>query len=237
MYKKITPTDNVKIFKDLISGQPDDSVEDQSRWEEIGALLYTGGTTGVSKGVSKGVMLTHSNLSCNVQQFIAWFPDLQKGEESLVGNFPVFHSSGFTAIQNFCLWQAYEIILVPRPEPAINKAFIVPKKGETPMDRLIHRYMNRFPCPSRTRATDRSRRLLDILNQSRASGIVFIVQKFCTPHLSDIPILSESLKEQVFPSILIEMDETWQMEGQVKTRLEGFFEMIGERSKQSEPRP
>lgn len=116
MYKKITPTDNVKIFKDLISGQPDDPVKDQSLWEEIGALLYTGGTT----GVSKGVMLTHSNLSCNVQQFIAWFPELKKGEESLVGNFPVFHSAGFTAIQNFCMWQAYEIILVPRPEPAIN---------------------------------------------------------------------------------------------------------------------
>ncbi len=116
MYKKITSSENIKIFKDLINGQPDGPVDEQSKWEEVGALLYTGGTT----GVSKGVMLTHSNLSCNVQQFIAWFPDLQKGEESLVGNFPVFHSAGFTAIQNFCLWQAYEIILVPRPEPAIN---------------------------------------------------------------------------------------------------------------------
>ncbi len=116
MFRKIIPSENVKIFRDLISGQPGGPVEDVSRWEEIGALLYTGGTT----GVSKGVMLTHSNMSCNVQQFIAWFPDLQKGKESLVGNFPVFHSAGFTAIQNFSLWQAYEIILVPRPEPAIN---------------------------------------------------------------------------------------------------------------------
>jgi len=116
MYRKITPTENVKIFKDLIRTQSSGPVEDQSRWEDIGALLYTGGTT----GVSKGVMLTHANLSANVQQFAAWFPDLKKGTESLVGNFPVFHSAGFTAIQNFCLWQAYEIILVPRPEPAIN---------------------------------------------------------------------------------------------------------------------
>ncbi|RJP94857.1 MAG: long-chain fatty acid--CoA ligase [Desulfobacteraceae bacterium] len=116
MYRKITQTDNVKIFKDLISGMPGTPVEDQSKWEETGALLYTGGTT----GVSKGVMLTHANLSSNVQQFIAWFPDFKKGEESLVGNFPVFHSAGFTAIQNFSLWQAFEIILVPRPEPAIN---------------------------------------------------------------------------------------------------------------------
>ena len=116
MYRKIAQTDNVKIFKDLLNGQPKNPVEDQSGWEDIGALLYTGGTT----GVSKGVMLTHANLSCNVQQFAAWFPGFKKGEESLVGNFPVFHSAGFTAIQNFSLWQAYEIILVPRPEPAIN---------------------------------------------------------------------------------------------------------------------
>ena len=116
MFRKITPTDTVKLFMDLIRGRIDDPVVDKSRWEDVAALLYTGGTT----GVSKGVMLTHANLSCNVQQFVAWFPDLKKGEESLVGNFPVFHSAGFTAIQNFCLWQAYEIILVPRPEPAIN---------------------------------------------------------------------------------------------------------------------
>ncbi|MEZ4605001.1 MAG: long-chain fatty acid--CoA ligase [Desulfobacterales bacterium] len=116
MFRKITPTDTVKLFMDLIRGKTDDPVVDKSRWEDVAALLYTGGTT----GVSKGVMLTHANLSCNVQQFVAWFPDLKKGEESLVGNFPVFHSAGFTAIQNFCLWQAYEIILVPRPEPAIN---------------------------------------------------------------------------------------------------------------------
>jgi long-chain acyl-CoA synthetase len=116
MYRKIIPTETVKIFKDLIDKQASDPMDDESKWDEVGALIYTGGTT----GVSKGVMLTHSNLSCNVQQFKAWFPDLKKGEESLVGNFPVFHSAGFTAIQNFSLWQAYEIILVPRPEPAIN---------------------------------------------------------------------------------------------------------------------
>ena len=103
-------------------------------------------------------------------------------------------------------------------------------KGETPMDRLIHRTMNRFPCPSRSRAVDRSHRLLDLLNQSGAKGVIFLIQKFCTPHLSDIPILSDILKKEGYPSILIEMDETWQMEGQIKTRIEGFFEMIGDKT-------
>jgi long-chain acyl-CoA synthetase len=116
MYRKIIPSETVMQFEDLIARYPGDPMDDKSRWDDIGALIYTGGTT----GVSKGVMLTHSNLSANVQQFAAWFPDLKDGEERLVGNFPVFHSAGFTAIQNFNLWKAYEIILVPRPEPKIN---------------------------------------------------------------------------------------------------------------------
>ena len=100
-------------------------------------------------------------------------------------------------------------------------------QGETLMDRLIDRYMNRFPCPARSRVVDRSKRILDLARQSGARGVIFVLQKFCTPHLSDYPTLSEALKKNGFPSILIEMDETWQMEAQLKTRLESFFEMMG----------
>lgn len=53
-----------------------------------------------------------------------------------------------------------------------------------------------------------------------------MLQKFCTPHLADYPTLSNELRKEGVPSILIEMDETWQMEGQLKTRIEGFFEML-----------
>lgn len=113
MFRKIVPDDEVKVFGDLLREAPGSPVEEKSRWDELAALIYTGGTT----GVSKGVMLSHANLSCNVQQFVGWFPDLKRGEERLVGTFPIFHSAGFTAIQNFIVWQAWENILVPRPEP------------------------------------------------------------------------------------------------------------------------
>jgi long-chain acyl-CoA synthetase len=116
MYRKVVPTYGTKVFKDLIGNYSDAPVEDCSKWDELGALLYTGGTT----GVSKGVMLSHANLSCNVQQTVAWFSDLKPGEEKTVGNFPVFHIAGFTVTQNFPIWQAWEDILVPRPEPKIN---------------------------------------------------------------------------------------------------------------------
>ena len=116
MYRKVEPTEDVLVFGDVVGKYSADPLPDQSKWDELGALLYTGGTT----GVSKGVMLSHGNLSSNVQQFIAWFPDLKPGEERLVGNFPVFHIAGFTAIQNMITWQGWENIMVPRPEPKIN---------------------------------------------------------------------------------------------------------------------
>jgi long-chain acyl-CoA synthetase len=116
MYRKVVPTEEVKVFGDLIANFSPDPVDDASQWDGLAALLYTGGTT----GVSKGVMLSHANLSCDAQQFSAWFPDLKPGEERLMGNFPVFHIAGFAAIQNFITWQSWENIMVPRPEPKIN---------------------------------------------------------------------------------------------------------------------
>ena len=113
MYKKIEPTDTVLRFEDLVKSYPPEPVKDKGLWEELSTIIYTGGTT----GLAKGVMLSHKNISVNVQQFAAWFPDLSPGGESLIGTFPVFHAAGFTACQNFFCWMAWEHCMIPRPEP------------------------------------------------------------------------------------------------------------------------
>lgn len=115
MYRKITPQPNVHQFLDLIGKYPDDPVENAAAWEETAALIYTGGTTGVSKGAE----LTHANISSVVQQFSAWFPDLNPGEERLLGVYPVFHSAGYSVSQNLIIWNGWSCILVPRPEPGV----------------------------------------------------------------------------------------------------------------------
>ncbi len=99
-------------------------------------------------------------------------------------------------------------------------------KGDNPIDRLIDRIMNHFPCPSRSRVQDRIPLLLDLLKKSGARGILFIFQKFCTPHLADHPILIEEFRKMDIPSLMFEMEETGIMEGQLRTRVEGFFEML-----------
>ncbi len=112
MYRKVTPQQDVYKFTDLIKEHRAGPVEELSAWDELAAILYTGGTT----GLSKGVMLTHASLSSDVQQFAAWLPGVKKGEK-LLAVYPYFHSAGFTAMQNYALWAGLEAILVLRPSP------------------------------------------------------------------------------------------------------------------------
>jgi long-chain acyl-CoA synthetase len=115
MYRKVEAQDDVHEFMDLIKRYPDSPVENMAEWNELAALIYTGGTT----GVSKGAMLTHANISSVIQQFSAWFPELNQGEESLIGVYPIFHSAGYSVSQNLTIWNGWTCILVPRPEPGV----------------------------------------------------------------------------------------------------------------------
>ncbi len=80
--------------------------------EQIAVLQYTGGTT----GTPKGAMLTHANLTINVQQVLAWAPDLRIGGEKLVGVLPFFHVFAMTGVMNFGIALASEIVIMPRFE-------------------------------------------------------------------------------------------------------------------------
>jgi benzoyl-CoA reductase subunit C len=98
--------------------------------------------------------------------------------------------------------------------------------GTDPIERLIDRYMNRFPCPSRSFIEDRIIHFKKLIEWSGAAGVIFIFQKFCTPHLADYPALAEELKGDSIPVLQVEIDEVGGSQGQLKTRFEAFFEMI-----------
>lgn len=103
-----------------------------------------------------------------------------------------------------------------------------PGSSPVPLEQMIELHFSRFPCPSRSRAEDRLPGIIDLIEQSGAKGVVFLFQKFCTPHLCDYPYLSTQLRVANFPSVMIELDEAWQADAQTGTRLEGLFEIIGD---------
>jgi len=88
--------------------------------------------------------------------------------------------------------------------------------------------VRRFPCPSRSLVEDRIAPIRGLISRSGIRGVIFLFQKFCTPHLADYPVLVEEIKKEGVPTLLIEMEEAGVTEGQLKTRFEGFFEMIGD---------
>jgi long-chain acyl-CoA synthetase len=80
--------------------------------EDVAALVYTGGTT----GLSKGAMLTHYNLVSNAIQTGTWFTDVEDGKEGIMAVLPFFHSYGLSAIMNVAVSRAMKIICLPRFE-------------------------------------------------------------------------------------------------------------------------
>ena len=79
---------------------------------EIAVLQYTGGTT----GVPKGAMLTHGNLTANVEQMLACLSSVRPGEERILGVLPLFHVFAMTCVLNFAIAAGSEMILLPRFE-------------------------------------------------------------------------------------------------------------------------
>ena len=62
--------------------------------EDIAFLQYTGGTT----GVAKGAMLTHGNMTANMQQASAWIKDVvNEDDEVIITALPLYHIFSLTA--------------------------------------------------------------------------------------------------------------------------------------------
>jgi long-chain acyl-CoA synthetase len=76
---------------------------------EAAALVYTGGTTGLSKGAT----LSHRNLVANARQAAVWFPVVNQGEDGVLASLPFFHSFG-TLAMNFAITKAAKLVLIPR---------------------------------------------------------------------------------------------------------------------------
>lgn len=109
----VKPADDVFKWKAVLADHQPNPPAVPLGFEDVAMYQYTGGTT----GVSKGVMLTHANLSKNIQQCRAWFPTFKEGEEIMLGALPFFHVFGLTTTMNFAIYVGWENVLVPKPHP------------------------------------------------------------------------------------------------------------------------
>jgi long-chain acyl-CoA synthetase len=98
-------------FQDLLAQAPAKPRPVEVKPEDTGVLMYTGGTT----GVSKGAQLTHRNLVANTLQACSWMFDIREGEEVMMTALPLYHSYSMTVCMNQSVYQAGKMILIPDP--------------------------------------------------------------------------------------------------------------------------
>jgi long-chain acyl-CoA synthetase len=108
--QKVEPKPNIYFFTDLINKYPANppKVEINPK-EDLVALQYTGGTT----GIAKGAMLTHMNLVSNAVMCDAWLRGTE-ADETFLGVLPLFHIYGMTTGMNAPIYLAGKTVLLPR---------------------------------------------------------------------------------------------------------------------------
>ena len=140
---KVAPGPGIHFFKDLIARTEPRPPAVRIGMDDIAVLQYTGGTT----GVSKGAMLTHRNLSYNVQQARAWLPGLRDGQEVMLSALPIFHVFGMTVCMNLTVAIAGRMVLVPNPRdvPMLVKEIERRRVTIAPLVPALFNAINQFP--------------------------------------------------------------------------------------------
>lgn len=114
MVVKVEASNDTHVWKKIMEQSIADYLESTIDPEEDLALLqYTGGTT----GNPKGVMLTHYNLTSNVQMCEKWLyriSDASDQQDTVMGILPFFHVYGMTTVMNFAMKKGSKVILMPK---------------------------------------------------------------------------------------------------------------------------
>lgn len=108
---KVKPEPGVHFFRKLVKSSAATPPQVDISMDDIAVIQYTGGTT----GVSKGAILTHGNLSYNVQQVRDWFTGLEPGKEVLLAALPFFHIFGLTVCLTWPVAVGAAIVLQANP--------------------------------------------------------------------------------------------------------------------------
>jgi len=98
-------------FQDLLAQAPAKPEAVAVSPEDTGVLMYTGGTT----GVSKGAQLTHRNLVANAIQVRWWMVGSKEGQEVMMTALPLYHSYAMTVCMNQTIYLGGSMIMIVNP--------------------------------------------------------------------------------------------------------------------------
>ena len=101
---------NTYWFTDVLAQAPARPQPVELTWDDTAVLMYTGGTTGVSKGAE----LTHQNILANACQCKVWINAVETEDISLTA-LPLYHSFAMTTCMNLDTLTGAAMLLIPNP--------------------------------------------------------------------------------------------------------------------------
>jgi len=111
---KIPSREGIYRFKELLKKYPPDPPKVKiNPYEDLAALPYSGGTT----GIPKGVMVPHRNLIANMEQVRAFWPILEEGKEVVAAFLPFYHIYGQVVALIFGLCFGSTLVLFTTFDP------------------------------------------------------------------------------------------------------------------------
>lgn len=106
--------------------------------------------------------------------------------------------------------------------------FHIPDPTENPQAYYRNYYHRHYPCPTLLHTADsRIEVLMNLVKTRKATGIIFIGEKFCEYEYFEMPHLEKRLREQGLHSLFLEIsiDDNEHIDA-FKTRIEAFSELM-----------
>lgn len=137
-------------WKQLLSGPKLDPSHPRPTVDDLGAIQYTSGTT----GVPKGVMLTHLNMYANALMGVAWMHGAQTGREVSYAMLPMFHAFGMVLYVTFGVYKQARQVLFPRPD--VDMALAEMKKNPPSIYCAVPPIYEKTACGAKEKGIDLS---------------------------------------------------------------------------------
>lgn len=106
--------------------------------------------------------------------------------------------------------------------------FQTPEEGDNVYKNLANAYLGKAPCARMFPTDDMLQYSLKLADEYHVDGVILYHLKFCTCYSLTEKLYTDAFREKNIPILIISGDYAVGDEGQLKTRLEAFIEMINE---------
>lgn len=103
---------------------------------------------------------------------------------------------------------------------------MVENSQENILDAIARRYLDNTPCARMNPWDVRLEHVMNMIREYRVQGVVNEIIRYCVPYAHDEPLLRERLEKMHVPVLELDLEYGTGETGQIRTRVEAFFEMM-----------